>query len=426
MAIKDFEKKLDLFAELIVKIGINIQPGQKLVVNGKNFTRGVPLEAAPLMRRVVHHAYKAGAKFVDVIWDDTELTIERLNNAPKDSFEEFPTWRTRAMEEYLAAGNALMTVYANDPDKYTAYDTETLNTLQRTMERNLAPAMEHLMMNIFNWCLIAIPVEGWATKLYPNAKSAEEAMDLLWEKIFTLCRLDQKDPMKAWQDHIHNLHTRGQYLTQKKYGALKYKGPDTDFILGLPEDHIWESAQINSTAGVPYVANLPTEEVFSMPHKDRADGTVSATLPLVYSGVSIENFSISFKGGRVVDFKAKKGEEALKSLLNSDEGSRHLGEVALVPDSSPISQSHMMFYNTLFDENAACHLALGRAYRSTMKGGEQMSAEQFAAAGGNDSGVHEDFMIGSGKMDIDGVTKDGKAEPIMRQGEWAFDVKSEM
>lgn len=422
MAIKDFEKKLDLFAELIVKIGINIQSGQKLVVNGKNFTRGVPLEAAPLMRRVVHHAYQAGARYVDVIWDDPELTIERLKHAPSDSFEEFPTWRTRAMEEYLAAGNALMTVYANDPDRYAAYDIDTLNTLQRTMEKNLRPAMEHLMMNIFNWCLIAIPVPGWATKLYPNAKSPEEAVDLLWEKIFALCRLDQKDPVKAWEDHIGNLHARGKYLTEKKYDGLKYKSPGTDFTLGLPEGHIWESARIKSTRGVPYVANLPTEEVFSMPHKDRADGTVKATLPLIYSGATIEDFSITFKNGRAVDFKAKRGEDALKALLESDEGARHLGEVALVPDSSPIAQSRMMFYNTLFDENAACHLALGRAYRSTMTGGEQMSAEQFSVAGGNDSSIHEDFMIGSGKLDIDGITKDGKAEPILRQGEWAFNV----
>lgn len=420
--IKDFEKKLDLFAELIVKIGINIQPGQKLVANGKNFTRGVPIEAAPLMRRVVHHAYKAGARFVDVIWDDTELTIERLKYAPRDSFEEFPSWRTRALEEYLSAGNALLTVYANDPDKYSAFETETLNTLQRTMEKNMQPAMEHLMMNIFNWCLIAMPVPGWATKLFPDAKSPDEAMDLLWEKIFMLCRLDQEDPVKAWEDHIGNLHARGQYLTEKKYDALKYTGPGTDFTLGLPEGHIWESARIKSTAGVPYVANLPTEEVFSMPHRERADGTVSATLPLIYAGSTIEDFSITFKEGRVVDFKAKKGGDALKSLLESDEGARHLGEVALVPDSSPISQSRMMFYNTLFDENAACHLALGRAYRSTMSGGEQMSAEQFSAAGGNDSSIHEDFMIGSNKLDIDGITKDGRSEPIMRKGEWAFNV----
>lgn len=419
--IKDFEKKLDLFAELIVKIGINIQPGQKLVVNGKNFTRGVPLEAAPLMRRVVHHAYKAGARYVDVIWDDPELTIERLAYAPKDSFEEFPTWRTRAMEEYLKAGNALMTVYANDPDRYAAYDADTLNVLQHTMEKHLQPAMEQLMLNTFNWCLIAIPVPGWATKLFPNL-GTEEAVDKLWETIFTLCRLDQKDPVKAWEDHIHNLHSRGRFLTERKYRALKYTGPGTDFTIGLPEGHIWESARITSTRGVPYVANLPTEEVFSMPHKDRADGTVTATLPLIHAGTIIEDFSLTFKDGRAVDFKAKKGAESLKGLLDTDEGARHLGEVALVPDSSPISQSRMMFYNTLFDENAACHIALGRAYRSTMKGGEQMTAEEFAAAGGNDSLVHEDFMIGSGKLDIDGLTKGGKAEPIMRNGEWAFEV----
>jgi aminopeptidase len=421
MAIKDFDRKLDQFAELIVKVGINVQPGQKLVVNGKNFTRGVNLEAAPLMRRVAHHAYKTGARLVDIIWDDPELTLERLKHAPKDSFEEFPTWRTRAMEEYLGAGNALLTIYSDDPDRYKGFDTDTINVLQRTMETNLAPAMEHLMMNRFNWSLVALPVPGWAQKLYPK-DSPEGAVDKLWEKIFELCRLDRDDPVKAWDEHIANLQTRSSHLTEKNYSALKYTGPGTDLKIGLPEGHIWESARIKSTAGVPYVANLPTEEVFSMPHKDRVDGTVAATMPLSRAGTIIEDFTITFKDGRAVDFQAKKGEEVLKGLLETDEGSRRLGEVALVPDSSPIAQSRMMFYNTLFDENAASHIALGRAYRSTMKGGEGMTSEQFSSAGGNDSLVHEDFMIGSNKLDIDGITKNGKAEPVMRQGEWAFSV----
>lgn len=421
MTIKDFEKKLDKFAELIVKVGINIQPGQKLVVNGKSFTRGVGLEAAPLMRRIVHHSYRAGARLVDVIWDDPELTVERLKHAPKDSFEEFPTWRTRAMAEYLTEGNALLTVYADDPDRYKGFDTETITLLQRTMEKNLQPAMEQLMLNTFNWCLIALPVPGWATKLYPKL-SPQKAVEKLWEKIFELCRLDQKNPVKAWEDHIHSLHARGKFLTDKRYSALKYTGPGTDLTLGLPAGHIWESARIKSTRGVPYVANLPTEEVFSMPHKDRADGTVNAMLPLSHAGTIIEGFSLTFKGGRVVDFKAKKGAKVLEGLLNTDEGARHLGEVALVPDSSPIAQSRMLFYNTLFDENAASHMALGRAYRSTMTGGEQMSAEEFAAAGGNTSLVHTDFMIGSNKLDIDGLTADGKAEPVMRKGEWASPI----
>lgn len=419
MAIKNFEKKLDKFAELIVRVGINIQPGQKLIVNGKNFNRGVSLEAAPLMRLVARHAYKAGARLVDIIWEDPNQTIERLKFAPKDSFEEFPTWRTRGMEEYLREGNALLTIYADDPDRYKGFDTDTLTLLQRTMEKNLAPAMEHLMMNRFNWSLIALPVPGWAKKLYPKV-SPQKAVEKLWEKIFELCRLDKKDPVKAWDEHISNLHARSQYLTDKNFSALKYSGPGTDLTIGLPEGHLWESARIKSTAGVPYVANLPTEEVFSMPHKDRVDGTVTATLPLSHAGTIIEGFSITFKGGRAVDFKAKKGGKILEGLLNTDEGARHLGEVALVPDSSPIAQSRMMFYNTLFDENAASHIALGRAYRSTMKGGEQLTDEQFAAAGGNHSQVHEDFMIGSNKLDIDGITRSGRSEPVMRKGEWAF------
>jgi aminopeptidase len=419
--IKDFDRKLDQFAELIVKIGLNLQPGQKLIVNGKNATRGVTLEAAPLLRYVAHHAYKVGARLVDVIYDDPQLSVERLKYAAKDSLEEFPTWRTKAITEYVTAGNALMTVYADDPDRYNGLDADDVLTIQRSMEKNLLPAMEQLMLNTFNWCLIALPVPGWAKKLFPN-EEPEAAVEKLWEIIFRLCRLDQPDPVKAWEDHIHSLHARGQYLTEKAYDALHYSGPGTDFTLGMPAGHIWESARITSTRGVPYVANLPTEEVFSMPHRDRADGTVTATLPLAHAGKVIEGFSLTFKNGRVVDFKAKSNEDILKGVLDTDEAARHLGEVALVPNSSPIAQSKMMFFNTLFDENAASHLALGSAYRSTMKGGEQMTAEEFAAAGGNTSNAHEDFMIGSGELDIDGITKDGKHEPIMRKGEWAFSL----
>lgn len=419
--IKDFDKKLDQFAELIVKIGLNLQPGQKLIVNGKNATRGVTLEAAPLLQRVAHHAYKIGARLVDVIYDDPQLSVERLKHAPKGSLDEFPTWRTQAITEYVTAGNALMTVYADDPDRYNGLNAEDVLKIQKAMEKNLQPAMEQLMLNTFNWCLIALPVPGWAKKLFPKDEP-EVAVEKLWEVIFRLCRLDQPDPVKAWEDHIHNLHSRGKYLTDKAYDALHYSGPGTDFTLGLPKDNIWESARITSTRGVPYVANLPTEEVFSMPHKDRADGTVTATLPLAHAGKIIDGFSLTFKNGRVVDFKAKQNEDILKGILDTDETARHLGEVALVPNSSPIAQSKMMFFNTLFDENAASHLALGSAYRSTMKGGEQMSAEEFSAAGGNVSKTHEDFMIGSGELDIDGITKDGKREAIMRKGEWAFSI----
>jgi len=421
MAIKDFDKKLDLYAQLIVKVGLNLQPGQKLIVNGKNFTRGVTLEAAPLMRRVAHHAYAAGARLVDIIWDDPALTLERLKSAPKDSFDEFPTWRSRAMSEYVTAGNAMLTIYADDPDRYKGMDAALLTRVQRVMEEHLQPAMEQLMLNTFNWCLVSIPVEGWAQKIFPKLSGAK-AMEKLWENIFRLCRLDQKDPIGAWEEHIRQLHGRGKYLTQKHYSALKYKGPGTDFTLGLPKGHIWESARITSTRGVPYVANLPTEEIFSLPDRNRADGIVTTTLPLSHAGKVIDHFSLTFKEGRIVSFKARKNGDILQGILDTDEGARHLGEVALVPQSSPIAKSKMMFYNTLFDENAASHIALGRAYRSTMKGGEQMTAEQFAAAGGNDSLVHEDFMIGSDEMDIDGLTTDGKTEAVMRKGEWAFKV----
>ena len=418
----DFESTLDKYAELIVKVGINLQKGQKLVMNGKSFTRGVPLDAAPLVRRIAEHAYKAGAPFVDILWDDAQVALTRLNHSTKANIEEYPAWRTEGIYRTISDGGALFTLYAEDPDLFKDADPDLVSKAQRTMERNLAPVMDLLSLNAFNWSLTSVPVAGWAKKVFPE-KDTQQAIDDLWQMIFTLCRLDRDDPVKAWEEHIAGLASRSDYLNNKAYDALHYRGPGTDLTIGMPKGHIWRSARVTSTKGIAYVANLPTEEVFSMPDKNRAEGTVKAALPLSYSGRLIEDFSVTFKGGRAVKVEAKKGQDTLQNLIESDEGAARLGEVALVPQSSPIAQTGILFYNTLFDENAASHIALGRAYQETIQGGEEMSPEEFEAAGGNKSIVHVDFMIGSKEMDIDGLTADGKAEPIMRQGEWAFDVE---
>lgn len=420
MAIKDFDKKLSRYADLIVHVGLNLQKGQNLAIGGKNLTRGAPLSTAPLVRKVAESAYKAGAHLVSTLWDDDQVNLARFKHADPNSLDAYPHWRTDALYEHASKGDAIFTIYAENPDVYKAVDPDLVIKAQRVMEQHLSPTSRLLMKNGYNWCLVSVPTPAWAMKLFPKV-SEQKAMEKLWEVIFRLCRVHQGDPVKAWKAHLANLNARADYLNNKRYDALHYAGPGTDLTVGLPERHKWGSAQA-AVLGKEYkfVPNLPTEEVFSMPHKDRADGTVRATLPLSHAGVLIDDFSLTLKNGRVVDFNAKRGKEFLKRVLDTDEGARHLGEVALVPNSSPISQSGLLFYNTLFDENAASHIALGRSYQECLVDGEQMEEQAFYAAGGNDSLIHIDFMIGSDKLDIDGLTASGKPEAIMRKGEWAF------
>ena len=416
---KNFDAMIDKYAELIVKVGLNIQPGQRLSINGKSVSRGVPLPGAPLVRAVAKYAYKAGASLVDVLWDDTETTLTRFKHAPRDSFGEYATWRTKGLAESGERGGALMTVYAEDPGIFDSFDSEIVGLAQRRMIENLAPLSEMISANRFNWCLVAMPTPGWAQKVYPDLP-ADEALEALFEAVFRFCRLDQEDPVAAWEAHIAKLHARSQHLSKKQYTALKFTAPGTDLTLGMPSGHIWESARLASQPGVPYVANLPTEENFSMGHRGIAEGTVRATMPLSYGGVVIDDFSLTFEEGRVVKVQAGQGETTLQEIVDRDEGSSRVGEIALVPHSSPIAQSGQLFYNTLFDENAACHIAIGRAYRTCLEGGETMSDEEFIATGGNVSLEHVDFMVGSDEMDIDGITASGEAEAIMRNGEFTF------
>lgn len=418
----DFETSLDKYAELIVKVGINLQEGQSLVMNGSSHTRGMPIEGAPLVRKIVEHAYKAGAPLVDVLWDDPEVAKIRLRHSSNEALANYyPEWRTKGIHQSLANGAALFTLYATDPDVFKGIDSEKIGAEQQAASIHFAPALDIIIRNQTNWSLASVPVAGWAAKVFPDLETPD-AISRLWEMIFTLCRLDRPDPVAAWKEHIADLQTSAHYLNERQFDALHYTGPGTDLTIGMPANHIWESASKASTAGITYVGNLPTEEIFSTPHKDRTQGTVRAALPLSYSGTLIEDFSVSFEAGRAVKVAAKKGVEALEQLIKADEGAAFLGEVALVPQSSPIAQTGILFYNTLFDENASSHIALGSAPRETISGGENMSDEEFAAAGGNHSIVHVDFMIGSSQIDIDGQDAKGNAIPVMRQGEWAFDA----
>jgi aminopeptidase len=299
-------------------------------------------------------------------------------------------------------------------------DPEIVGQVQKVYLERYANFVELIGKNKMNWLVVAAAGPAWAARVFPDLEPAE-AEKKLWEAIFSITRVDQPDPVSAWDKHVKNLRARSEYLNAKQYAALHYKAPGTDLTVGLPQGHFWNSAGSSTQNGIFYIANMPTEEIFTLPHKDQINGHVSASMPLSYSGALMEDFVLTFENGYVVKATAGKNETVLKKLVSADEGASSLGEVALVPHSSPIAQRGHLFYDALIDENAASHLALGRAYKFTLKGAENLSDEEFKARGGNVSMVHVDFMIGSAKMDIDGLLADGSAEPVMRQGEWAFD-----
>jgi aminopeptidase len=411
------EHRLDIYGDLAVRVALNLQPGQRLLVMGPLMNGGVSLEAAPLVRHIAASAYRAGAELVEAIWGDEGLQLCRFRHARPGTLGAFSQWLPGTLTEHVQAGGAVLSVYANDPDLLQHEPTDLVAALQKSTSQSVTAFRELISRNQTNWAVIAAAGDAWAAKVFPGAPP-DRRVEQLWETIHRLCRLDHPDPVAAWQTHLSALAARSGDLNRRRYTALKYSGPGTDLTLGLPAGHIWKSGASTSKSGIRFVPNLPTEEVFTIADRHRVDGTVRSTKPLSYAGTLIEDFSLVFEDGRVVNVKAARGEEVLRNMVATDSTAGRLGEVALVPHSSPISQSGLLFYNTLFDENAASHVALGSAYKFTLEGADDMSDEEFERAGGNRSAIHVDFMIGSSELDVDGVVSDGRAEPLMRGGEW--------
>ena len=412
MNAKEFDLMLAKYADVIVRVGLNLRKGQRLGI------RAI-LDDAPFVRKVVESAYKAGAKHVDVLWSDEKVTRARFEHADPESLSFVPDWIFTRYEELGKDGEAELAISSTDPDLLAGIDPELIASERTARMKKFEPLRKY--DNLSNWCVASTASPAWARKIFPEL-SVEEAQAKLWEAIFNACRIDLPDPVQAWEDHIRNLTKYKDYLSAKHYSALHYTAPGTDLTIGLPEKHIWQGAQASFKNGITCTVNIPTEEVFTAPHKDKVNGYVKATMPLNLGGTLIEDFTVTFENGRAVQLTAKKGEADLRKLLETDENASRLGEAALVPDSSPIKQSGILFYNTLFDENASCHIAFGNAYRTSITGGTDMTDDEFAAAGGNKSLVHTDFMIGSSKMDIDGIKADGTREPVMRSGEWTIDL----
>ncbi|TFD99613.1 aminopeptidase [Jeotgalibacillus salarius] len=403
-----FEK----YADLAVRVGVNVQKDQLLYI-------GASIDNAPFVRLVTKKAYEAGARQVFVDWADDEVSRMRYEMAPSDSFSEFPEWKKLEREALADKGAAFMNIVSASPDLMKGVDSQRISDFQRAAGQALEKYRQYIQSDKVSWTVIAAPSAGWAKKVFPDVEESE-AIEKLWDAIFKAVRVDQKDPVAAWKKHDETLHEKADYLNNKKYKQLHYKAPGTDLTIDLPAGHIWAGAGSVNEKGNTFMANMPTEEVFTVPHKDGVSGYVTNTKPLSYGGNIIDGFKITFENGRITDVTAEEGEDILKKLIDTDEGSHRLGEVALVPHQSPISQSNVLFFNTLFDENASNHLAIGSAYAFCVEGGKTASKEELAEKGLNSSITHVDFMIGSEKMDIDGISEDGSSEPVFRNGDWAF------
>jgi aminopeptidase len=407
-----FEQNLEKYAELAVKVGLNVQEGQTVVIM-------TPVSCAPFARKVSLKAYQAGAKNVILDWEDDEAKAIRLRHAPEEALNEYPMkWKADGFEALAAEGAGFFQILAPNTELLKGIDPERVSKSNKASAVARNGFLDYLRNNKINWTIVAVPTPEWSAQIFPGLDE-ETRMAKLWEQIFKLTRVDKEDPVEAWKQHIHTLVQKQNYLNERRYAKLHYRGPGTDLTVELPKKHMWVSAGSTSDNGIFYVPNLPTEEVFTLPHKKGVNGTVSSTMPLSYNGSLIDGFSFTFENGKIIKATAKQGEEILQKLLDMDEGARYLGEIALVPNDSPISNSNLIYYNTLFDENASCHLAIGSAYPFTLEGGTSMNKEELEAEGSNVSITHVDFMIGSAELDIDGITEDGTREPLFRKGNWA-------
>ncbi|MCK6256467.1 aminopeptidase [Fictibacillus sp. KIGAM418] len=410
---KTFEEKLDQYAELVVKVGLNVQDGQRLLINS-------PIEAAEFTRKVTEHAYKNGCKRVFVEWSDTETSRIHLNNASEEVLKDnIPQWQVDMQESLMENNDCMLMVTGNDPNAFQGVPSERLLLVQKNAGERLEKFTKARLAGDVPWLIAGAPTAGWAKSVFPD-KNENDAIMALWEAIFQTVRVDQPDPVAAWREHGDTLLNKVNYLNEQKFKTLHYKSEGTDLSIDLHPEHEWIGGGHHSTFNTFYIPNMPTEEVFTAPLKEGVNGTVSSKKPLSAMGNIIENFSLTFENGKVVDVKAEKGEDTLKQLLNIDEGMKYLGEVALVPHDSPISNSGIVFNNTLFDENASCHLALGNAISMNIPGAEQLSKEELEAKGVNQSHGHTDFMIGSADLEIEAEYQDGKRIPLFTKGNWAI------
>jgi aminopeptidase len=404
------ENKIDKLANLAVKRGVGLQKGQNLLITA-------PIESLPLVRKIAEHAYKEGASIVTPLFTDSEITLSRFKYAPDESFDSATDWLFNGMGEAFDNNTARMAIAGDDPMLLSQMDPDKVSRANKAMAKAYKPARERITEFKINWNIVSWPGSAWASRVFPELP-LDEAIVKLADAIFDASRASVDDPIQAWDDHNEKLRIKTNWLNEKNFAALQYNGPNTNLRVGLADEHEWMGGASKAQNGIICNPNIPSEEVFTTPHAYKVDGTVTSTKPLSYQGTLIDNIKVTFKDGKIIEAHASKGEEVLQKVLKSDEGASRIGEVALVPHSSPISQSGIIFYNTLFDENAASHIALGQCYSKCFKGELDLSKEEISKRGGNSSMIHIDWMIGSNEIDVDGIDQSGNSVPIFRQGEW--------
>ena len=412
MVLPNFEENPKKYAELLVATGVNVSDGHTVVLS-------IDVDQAPLARLITEAAYKRGAEKVIVNWADDGLSRLSYTYQDIETLKDLPDYKVEEMNYVIEKGASRISVRSSDPDALAGLDGEKIAETQKALGAKMRPLMDATQANKMSWLVASAAGEEWAKKVFPELETTEEQVDALWNAIFEAVHLYEEDPIAFWSAKVDTLQTKADELNKEAFTALHFKGPGTDLTVGLPKGHRWEGAGSTNARGELFVANMPTEEVFSAPDANRVDGVVVSTKPLSYAGSIIEGMEFHFEDGKVTKVTAEKGEDIIKKLIEQDEGASRLGEVALVPDESPISQSGLTFFNTLFDENASNHLALGSAYAFSLEGGTEMTREELNEAGLNESNTHVDFMIGSDQMDIDGIKEDGSTVPVFRNGTWA-------
>lgn len=402
--------QLEKMAEVIVRVGLNLQEGQNLIVTAST-------DALDLLRPVVAAAYRAGAGLVTPIISDDRVTLAMYEHGSDASFDMAPGWLFDAMGDAYVDNGARLAIKGDNPMLLAGQDPAKVARQGKANSIASKPASARITNFDMNWNVTAYPSKAWAVRVFPDLPE-DEAQLRLADAVFEAARLNFDDPVAEWARHDAELHARREWLNDHAFEALHYSGPGTDLTLGLADGHAWKGGSSLAKNGVTCIPNVPTEEVFTTPHAHRVDGTVRATKPLAYQGSVIEDIEVRFEAGRIVEAKTSTGEAVFRKLIETDEGAARLGEVALVPHSSPISQTGLLFYNTLFDENAASHIALGQCYSDCFDS-STLSADEVSKRGGNSSLIHVDWMIGSAEIDIDGLKADGSRIPVMRRGEWA-------
>ena len=412
---ENFNELLQKYADFIVRVGVNPQPGQTLIIN-------CPLEGAPLARLCVRSAYEAGARDVQVNWQDDAVTRIRMELGSEDALTDHKGWQLRRYLDYAESEGSVCVLHliADDPELFAGLDGAKISRVNSANRSFMQPWREYTMNDRVQWSIAALPAEPWAKKMFPELDTAA-AIEAQWKLIFDTCRVTGGDPVGEWQKHLDRLNELGAKMNALDLESVHFESANgTDLTVGLADDATWEGASSKTEGGIEFIANVPTEEVFCAPHRERTNGIVYGTKPYAYNGQLIEGWHVTFKDGVVVEHGAEKNADLLTELLSTDENSNRIGEVALVPASSPINRSGVLFFNTLFDENAACHIAFGAGYPTNIKGGSAMTRDELMKKGLNNSAIHEDVMIGAPDTRVIGITKSGEEVAIFENGEWAF------